>query len=147
MDIVQVITPILNVALVAILGYLGKEVVKIVSKLAEFIVAKIGLTNYTKAKTIAEDIFNKVEEDGRIGKLANSKIAEFEKLIKVKIPGITDSEIELLRQAIAGEFNKDKPTIVQAIDKPVQEVTVKPTIIYKALDGTELQPVNNIITQ
>lgn len=125
-EIIQIIIPVLNVVLVAIIGYLGKEIVKLVPKLVEFIIAKIGLTNYTKAKTIAADIFNKVEEDGRLGKLANSKIAEFEKLIKMKIPGITDEEIEFLRQAIAGEFNKDKPAIIQAIDQPIQEVTITP---------------------
>ena len=44
-----------------------------------------------------------------------TKIIMFEDLIKQKVPGITDAEIESIRQAIAGEFNKDKPLAIKAI--------------------------------
>lgn len=146
-DTIQLITPIINAALIAILGLIGKEVVKVVPKVIDLIVAKIGLANYQKYKAIAIDIFNKIEEDGRLGKLVDSKMKTFENLIKAKIPGITDSEIELLRQAIAGEFNKDKPAVEKALDQPVQEVKVEPKVKYIAPDGTELKPINNIISE
>lgn len=119
----------------------------LVPKLIAFVAAKIGLTNYTKYKAIAKDIFNKIEEDGRLGKLVDSKINIFDNLIKANIPGITDSEIELLRQSIAGEFNKDKPVVIAALENPVQEVPVTPTIKYIATDGTELQPVSTVVVQ
>lgn len=143
-ETIQLITPIINAILIAILGIIGKEVVKVVPKAIDLLVAKIGLANYQKYKAIAIDIFNKIEEDGRLGKLVDSKMNTFEILIKAKIPSITDSEIELLRQAIAGEFNKDKPAIEKAIEQPVQEVKVEPIIKYVTQDGTELQPINNI---
>jgi hypothetical protein len=119
---IQLITPILNVIIVAILGYLGKEVVKVLPKVIEFIVAKIGLTNYQKTKAIAWDVWNVVEEHFRINEIIDdtvqTKVTMFQTLIKQKIPGITDAEIETVRQAIAGEFNKDKPAVVQAIGQP-----------------------------
>lgn len=149
-ETIQIITPIINTALVAILGLIGRAIVKVAPKVIDLLVAKIGLANYQKYKAIAIDIFNKIEEDGRLGKLADSKMNAFESLIKAKIPAISDSEIELLRQAIAGEFNKDKPVIEKAIEKPiqeVQEVKVEPIVKYVAPDGTELQPINNIVSE
>jgi len=42
----------------------------------------------------------------------------FETLVKEKVPGITDDEIQNIRQSIAGEFNKDKPLIITVLEKP-----------------------------
>ena len=143
-DFLSILYPVLLTILTGFLGYIGKEVVKLAPKLIDFVVAKIGLTNYTKSKLIALDIWNIVEEHFRlnqiIGDTVQSKIILFETLIKQKIPGITDAEIETFRQAIAGEFNKDKPLIIKAIDDPI--TVVAPIIKYFAADGiTELQPV------
>jgi len=146
---IQLLTPIINIVLTAILALISKEIVKVVPKVIEFIVAKIGLTNYQKTKAIAWDIWNIVEEHFRINEVitdtVQAKVTMFQSLIKQKIPGITDVEIETVRQAIAGEFNKDKPAIVQAIEQPIEEVKVTPIVKYVAPDGTELQPVQNNI--
>ena len=143
-DILSILYPILITVLTGFLAYLGKEVVKLAPKLVEFVVAKIGLTNYQKSKLIAIDIWNIVEEHFRlneiIGDMVQFKITLFETLIKQKIPGITDEEIATLRQAIAGEVNKNKPLIIKTIEDPVTIAT--PIIKYFAADGTtELQPV------
>jgi hypothetical protein len=146
-ELLQLLTPALNTILVAILGIIGREIVKVVPNIISLLVAKIGLTNYQKTKAISWDIWNVVEEHFRIneviGDTIQAKVTMFQSLIKQKIPGITDAEIETVRQAIAGEFNKDKPAVVQAVENPVQEVQITPQIKYIAPDGTELQPVNN----
>ncbi|MGH4122665.1 MAG: hypothetical protein ACREV6_07030, partial [Clostridium sp.] len=98
-------------------------------------------------KLVAMDIWNIVEEHFRlneiIGDTVQAKITLFETLIKQKVPGIKDKEIETFRQAIAGEVNKNKVIIEKAIEDPVTIAT--PIIKYFAADGiTELQPVKII---
>ncbi|MBU3126730.1 hypothetical protein [Clostridium tagluense] len=145
----NVIYPILLAILTGVLGYIGKEVVKLVPKLVDFVIAKIGLTNYQKSKLVAMDVWNIVEEDFRlnniIGDTVQAKIVMFETLIKQKTPGITDSQIANLRQAVAGEFNKNKPLIIKAIEEAtapiINVIAVTPIIKYVAPDGTELTPV------
>lgn len=150
------LTPALTTALIGVLiafiGYIGKEVAKLVPVAIDFVVAKIGLTNYQRSKIVAQDIFYQVEEYFRKHPEAKeqfiSKAAYFIQLIKIKIPGITDEEIETLKEAIAGEFNKDKPAVQKAIEASVETVTVAPIIKYATPEGVELQPVNtNTATQ
>lgn len=138
----QLITPVINLIIVAILGYLGKEVVKLVPVVIDFIVAKVGLTNYEKAKAIGWDIWEKIEEDGRLNKLIDTKGNVFITLIKKKIPGITDDEIDLIKQAIAGEFNKDKPLVVKELETPT--VAITPIKKYYDDDGNELVKANAV---
>ena len=122
-DFLSILYPVLLTILTGFLGYIGKEVVKLAPKLIEFVVAKIGLTNYTKSKLVALDVWNIVEEEFRLNKIIGDTIQAkqimFKTLIKQKIPSITDAQIENFRQAIAGEFNKDKNLIIKAIENPV----------------------------
>lgn len=119
-NFLSVFYPILFTFLTGFVAYLGKEAVKLTPIVIDYIVAKIGLANYEKTKAIAWDLWNVIEEHFRIsemvGDTAKAKIMMFETLIKQKIPGITDAEIETVRQAIAGEFNKNKPIIVKSIE-------------------------------
>ena len=114
-DFLSLFYPVLLTFLTGFLAYVGKEVVKLTPKLIDFVVAKIGLTKYQKSKLVAMDIWNVVEEHFRInqiiGDTVQAKITMFETLIKQKIPSITDADIELFRQAIAGEVNKIKPVL------------------------------------
>ena len=114
-QIVPVLTTTLIAILVAIISYVGKEVVRLVPLFIDSIVAKIGLTKYQQSKAFAIDIWNIVEENFRLNELIGStvqaKVTMFETLIKQKIPGITYMQIEELRQAVAGEFNKGKKII------------------------------------
>jgi len=119
-NFLSVFYPILFTFLTGLVAYLGKEVVKITPIVIDYIVAKVGLANYEKTKAIAWDLWNVIEEHFRIseivGDTSKAKIMMFETLIKQKIPGITDAEIEIVRQAIAGEFNKNKPIIIKSIE-------------------------------
>lgn len=146
-DLLTVLYPVINIIIGLVVAWIGGVIVKLAPGIFNLIESKIGIANYNKMKTIGIDVFNKIEEDGRLGKLVNSKIVEFETLIKTKVPGITDSEIELIRQSIAGEFNKDKPLIVDELKTQLQETVIAtPIIKYYAADGiTELQPVEHSI--
>ncbi|MFA6867560.1 MAG: hypothetical protein WCR54_08630 [Clostridia bacterium] len=133
-----VLYPILFTLLAGFVSYALKESVKLIPQVVKLLVAKIGLTNYTKGKAVAVDVFKKVNENNRLGLLANTKADEFETLIKKKIPNITDADISLFRQSIADDYNKNKP----AIEKVLEPVKADPVIKYYAADGiTELQPI------
>jgi len=114
-DFITVLSPVLNAALVIMGGFIVKKVVKFYPVFEAFIVARTGLAKYNKIKAVAIDIWNKIEEDGRLGKLTNSKIATFESYIKFKFPRIDASDILLLNKSIAGEFNKDKAAVAEAV--------------------------------
>jgi len=142
-QIVSSLQTVLIAILIALIGYIGKKVVEVVPKLVDLTVAKIGLTKYTKIKAIATDIFNKVNEDGRLGNLVNSKSDTFVTLIKIKIPSITDEDIDLLKQSLAGEYNKDKPAVIKEVEAPI--VAAVPIVKYYDANGVELQPVIPIV--
>jgi hypothetical protein len=133
---------ILNVLLPYIVtmigGYLVAQITKIVPNVIKLLIAKVGLANYNKMKTISWDIWKAIEEDGRLGELANSKLDTFIDRIKKQFPSITDDTIMLLNKSIANEVNKDKPAIQKTVESTVQEVPA--TIKYVAPDGTELVP-------
>ena len=134
-----IISELINLILVGIGGFLVREIVVIVPHIIKLIVAKIGLNNYTKNKAIAWDIWLKIEEDGRLGELVESKVLTFEKLIKKAIPSITDADILLFNKAIAGEYNKDKAAVIKEIE--AETIVATPVIKYFAQDGvTELVP-------
>ena len=125
-DFSTIFYPILFTFITGALAYVGKEILKFVPKIVDYLVAKIGLTNYEKTKAIAWDIWNVVEEHFRLSEIVGDKVqvkmAMFEILMKEKVPGITNNEIEMIRQAIAGEFNKDKPLVIRAIEKASETV-------------------------
>ena len=133
-----VLYPVLFTLLAGFVSYALKESVKLIPQVVKLLVAKIGLTNYTKGKAVAVDVFKKVNENNRLGLLANTKADEFETLIKKKIPNITDADISLFRQSIADDYNKNKSAVVKALEP----IKVDPVIKYYAADGiTELQPI------
>ena len=88
---------------------------------------KIGVDKYSYIKSVALDIWNIVEEKFRVsevvGKVTDQKIAEFNKLIKEKVPSITDAEIETVRQAVAGEVNKGKVALSEDVTTLQSQVT------------------------
>jgi len=123
-EFLSIFYPVLYTFLLGFLAFIGKEVVKLVPKVISYVVAKTGLTNYMKTKDVAWDIWNVIEEHFRIsqivGDTVDAKVTMFESLIKQKLPNITDADIELVRQAVAGEVNANKPIIVKAINEPIQ---------------------------
>lgn len=123
-QIVNQIVPILIAAIVAVMGATVKKVGR---AFVTYIEKKKEVTNQTliadghenKLRT-AKEVWNIIEEKFRITEnvegLLNSKADEFDKLLLGKIPGITQENLDYLRQTVAGEFNKGKQAILAPAD-------------------------------
>ena len=95
-------------------------VIKSVGDMAiKFIQEKIE-DEYNKKKSLALDAWNIVDEYFRITptvtKTVEAAQVKFAEELKKLIPSITDTEIETLRQAIAGEINKGKEKLITSAD-------------------------------
>ncbi|HEY8804299.1 MAG TPA: hypothetical protein VIM42_04190 [Clostridium sp.] len=130
--IIRYLYPILGILLTGFGTFLTKEAVKVFPEVIKFVIAKTGDINYDKDMKIAISIFKAIEEDSRLFQLFDSKINQFETMIKAKIPSITSDEIDLFRQSIASEFNKDKPVVVQAIEL-AESIAPTPEIVVPTL--------------
>lgn len=116
--LINQIAPIFNTAIVAALVIIIKQVGSAAIEL--FIVKKneseqkIIASGHEKELNTAKEVWNIVEEKFRITDNAKlilgSKVEEFDSLLLNRIPGLTQSNIEDLRQAVAGEVNKYKDT-------------------------------------
>lgn len=111
-QIVPIITTAIISILVAIIKKIGDAIIALLitkKKEAEF---KIESSSHEKELNTAKEIWNIVEEKFRIKEncsaLLTSKADEFDKLLLNKIPGLTQDDLDYLRQAIAGEMNKYK---------------------------------------
>jgi len=121
--------PIMNTLLVAILAFVGKEAIVIAPNIKDFIELKIGEKGYNEMMQFGIDAWNKIEEDNRLGDLLLSKAKAFERLMITKFPEITQDEINFINKAIAGELNKDKETLTQAIAATTpQEAATAPQV-------------------
>jgi len=152
-QVLSIFYPTLFAFFMGFLTYVGVQLKRYAPSIGEFIAAKVGFTRYAQIKAFGKDIWNIGEETLRlnpiIGDTIQAKITLFETAIRKKVPGITDAEIEELRQAIAGEFNKDKIPVIKTILNPIQEsivnvVPITPTIKYVTPEGVELQLVPKI---
>jgi hypothetical protein len=163
MNINDIIFPVLNIIIAAVVGYIGTFLVQAVPEVLAYIEAKLGQANYARVKAVAIDIWNKIEEDCRLGDLTTSKAKAFERLLIANFPELTLEEINLVNKAIAGEVNKDVPQIVNEIQpvaatqtveqvaaalvtslQPVAQVAAIIQPKYVAPDGTELIPAQQV---
>jgi len=140
-DLTSLINAAIPYVVTGVSGFLVYEIKKVVPSAVKLLIAKAGFANYGKLKTVAADIFSAIEEDARLGNLADTKINTFEAMIKQQFPSITDAEINLVRQAIAGEVNKCKEAVKETEQQTIQQITVTPVTKYVAPDGTELTPL------
>lgn len=90
------------------------------------ILLKIGSERYNQYLSFARQTWNIVDEYFRITptvqKTMEAKQQKFAEELKKLVPSVTDSEIEQLRQAVAGEVNKGR----QAIEAPQSESACAP---------------------
>jgi len=140
-ELIKALEPVLLTFLTAAITY-------VLSKGSKYISIKSGIENYERAKNYAVDVWHIVEEYYRLHpneKIAvESKINMFECELRKKLPHITNDEIEHLRQAIAGEINKDKA----AANIRVDNVAAKSAggidilvVVCRTSDGVEKKPV------
>ena len=117
----------------------GDAAINLFNQKKEAVATQVGIDKYNSNLLIAKNIWNMVDEEFRvtptITKTIESAQTMFaEKILKV-IPGISEDDIEHLRQAVAGEVNKGK----EALEAPAEiKKTVHPVMKYVAEDGTEL---------
>ncbi|MGV1117942.1 cobalt ABC transporter permease [Clostridium perfringens] len=115
----KIIEPILTALTLGIVGVIlaiiksvGDVTIQYIAKKKEMVEQKLKLDQHEEEIKIAKQIWNIVEEKYRITDnikdLAKSKADYFDKLLLEKIPYLTEEQVKMLRQALAGEYNKGK---------------------------------------
>lgn len=98
--------------LVAIIKSIGDVTIQYIVKKKEMVEQKLKLDKHEEEFKTAQQVWNIVEEKYRITDnikdFAKSKGDYFDKLLLEKIPYLTEEQVKMLRQAIAGEVNKGK---------------------------------------
>lgn len=101
--------------LTAIIKAVGSAVVEFVGTKTAAIKAKAGAEEWSNWIALGKQAWNMTDEEFRITptleKTFAAKQAEFAVQIKKLIPEIDDSQIEQIRQAIAGEINAGKAAV------------------------------------
>lgn len=118
-QIINALVPVLMTALAtllaAVIKAVGDVLVNYIGEKAKAVKAKADTDKYDHYIKLARQAWDMVDEEFRITpkleKTIAAKQAEFEVQIKKLIPGITDEEIEMLRQAVAGEVNKGREAV------------------------------------
>lgn len=120
----KIIEPILTALTLGIVGVIlaiiksvGDVTIQYIAKKKEMIEQKLKLDQHEEEIKTAKQIWNIVEEKYRITDnikdLAKSKADYFDKLLLEKIPYLTEEQVKMLRQAIAGEVNKGKKQLFE----------------------------------
>ena len=121
--LISQIAPIVATAIVTILVATIKQVGKVaiellVTKKKES-EQKIKVSGHEAELNAAKEVWNIIEEKFRITENAtqilSSKADEFDKLLLQRIPGLSAQNLDDLRQAIAGEYNRGKTELIQGI--------------------------------
>lgn len=100
--------------LVAIIKKIGDAVIELLVTKKKEVELRVISSGHEKELNTAKEVWHIIEEKFRVTEnaesLFESKSDEFDKLLLSKIPGLTQSDLDYLRQAIAGEVNKCKNT-------------------------------------
>ena len=132
-EILNVLEPTIISILGIVISALGAIAVSFIKTKRDSVVAKIGQDQYNHYIKVSEDVFNFVEEEcrvnGVVGKAIDSKIDLFNKELLKRIPGLTQAQIDSLRQTIAGQVNKGREVILsegtqteQAVSNEIQPI-------------------------
>lgn len=125
-EIVNTVVPVVVTAiggvLVAIIKVVGDNLVSYIETKKDALATQTGIDKYNATLQKAKNIWNLVDEEFRITptleKTMQAKQDMFNKLLKEKIPSLTDNEINDVRQAVAGEINKGKDVVTSdAVEK------------------------------
>ncbi|WP_346980386.1 cobalt ABC transporter permease [Clostridium perfringens] len=102
---------------VAIIKSVGDITIQYIAKKKEMVEQKLKLDKREEEFKVAQQVWNIVEEKYRITdnikSLVKSKADDFDKLLLEKIPYLTEEEVKMLRQSIAGEVNKGKKLLFE----------------------------------
>ncbi|WP_297417478.1 hypothetical protein [Clostridium sp.] len=114
--LISQITPIITTAIVSVLVFIikkiGDAVIELLVTKKKEVELRIISSGHEKELNTAKEVWNIIEEKFRITEnctsVLGSKVNEFDKLLLSKIPGLTQDDLDYLRQAVAGEVNKYK---------------------------------------
>lgn len=114
--LINQIGPVAVAAVVGILAVtikaVGNVVIELIEKKKEEVEQKLEIGKHQQELATAREVWGMIDEQYRITSkvedLIKSKANDFDKLLKAKIPYLTDEEIQTLRQSIAGEVNQGK---------------------------------------
>ena len=105
----------------AVIAALGAYAVKFIAAKRDEAVSRLGLLEYQRKYAAAESAWKAVDEYFRITptvvKTVETTMEKFRVEIKKVLPGISDTEIDALRMAVAGAVNAGR----EAISPPVTE--------------------------
>ncbi|WP_297425785.1 hypothetical protein [Clostridium sp.] len=138
-----------------------KALLTILTKLVESKLQKTGIEmvilknqNYI---TESKNIWNMVDEDHRISKTIEeklvSKVEQFNAALLAKFPELTQSDVDSLRQSIAGEINAGKEAVISNSDLLKQLQDTNTTLqaenasLKNQLSQVQLLIANNTTTQ
>lgn len=101
-----------------------KTILELIAKVLESKLAKSGLeAEILKNKNYideAKNIWHMIDENHRISKTVQeklvSKVDQFNSALLAKFPELDQSDIDKLRQSVAGEFNQDKEDVINNLD-------------------------------
>jgi len=119
-NIVPIITAGIAGTLVKLIYPIGDAVIQLINKKKEQTEQAINASGHEEDVKTGWETWNGIDEKWRITDkvetLLTSKGDEFINIMKKKIPGLTDDEIISIRQAIAGEVNKGKVSVLSQTD-------------------------------
>lgn len=121
-ELINQIVPLLVTCILGILAVVIKAVgdvtIKFLQAKKEEAIARLGQVEYEKRMATAQDIWGVVDEHFRVHDLinhtVNDKIDLFNKLLLERIPSLKQSDLDYLRQAIAGQINAGKGVLQEA---------------------------------
>ena len=130
--------------IMTVLAAIGGWAVQILSKSTEsentLKELQISAEDKKALKTLGWDCWFKIEEDFKFGDKVKTKLATFEYMIRNRYPNISAQEMDLLNKSIAGEFNKDKVKVIDAVSRNISSDV--PSSSLSTSDNTlEMPPV------
>ena len=115
--VMPAITAVFVGVIIVIIKNVGDALINLAEVKGKELKQKYNLDKYTEIINTAKDIWNIVEEKFRITEnveeSVESKAEMFDRLLLEKLPGLTEEQIEKIRQALAGEFNKGKEVLIK----------------------------------
>jgi len=114
--LISQLAPILTTAVVSILVIIikkvGDAVIELLVSKKKEVELRIASSGHEAELNTAKEAWHAIEEKFRITEnctsVLDSKADEFDKLLRNRIPGLTQSNLDYLRQTVAGEVNKYK---------------------------------------
>lgn len=115
-EVTPVLATVISAILIVIIKKVGDAAVDYISEKKKYVIANTTQQERDNLISIGKCVWNIVEEHFRLSdtvtEFAETKIDMFNRLLLKKVPGLTQAQIDSVRQAIAGEVNKGKEVIV-----------------------------------